>query len=86
VFCVVNNRQYLILKNALRQRGGPSATTGRFVGMDLAAPPVDFLALATSMGVGSTLVEKATDVAEAVRSAVDAGRPHLLELPIASPA
>jgi benzoylformate decarboxylase len=86
VFFVVNNRQYLILKNALRQRGGPSATTGRFVGMDLAAPPVDFLALATSMGVGSTLVEKATDVAEAVRSAVDAGRPHLLELPIASPA
>jgi benzoylformate decarboxylase len=86
VFCVVNNRQYLILKNALRQRGGPSATTGRFVAMDLAEPPVDFLALATSMGVSSTLVEKATDVGDAVRAAVDAGRPHLLELPIAAPA
>jgi benzoylformate decarboxylase len=86
VFCVVNNRQYLILKNALRQRGGPSAASGRYVAMDLAEPPVDFLALAGSMGVASTLVEKAADVGDAVRAAMDSGRPHLLELPIASPA
>jgi benzoylformate decarboxylase len=85
VFCVVNNRQYLILKNALRQRGGPSVTHDRFVGMDLVDPPVDFLALARSMGVEADLVEKADDVAEAVRAAVAAGRPRLLELPIAAP-
>jgi benzoylformate decarboxylase len=86
VFCVVNNRQYLILKNALRGRGGPSATTGRFVAMDLTDPPVDFLALATSMGVASTLVEKAGDVGDAVRAALDSRKPHLIELPIAAPA
>ena len=86
VFCVVNNRQYLILKNALRGRNGPSVANNRFVAMDLADPPVDFLALATSMGVASTLVEKATDVGDAVRAALDSRKPHLIELPIAAPA
>ena len=84
VFCVVNNRQYLILKNALRQRGGPTVAHDRYIGMDLADPPVDFVALARSMGVGATLVEKAGDVGDAVTSALEAGRPHLLELPISA--
>ena len=50
VFAVVNNRQYKILKGYLPGMGGASARTGRFVGMDLDDPPVDFLALARSMG------------------------------------
>jgi benzoylformate decarboxylase len=85
VFCVVNNRQYLILKNALRQRSGPTVANDRFVGMDIADPPVDFVALASSMGVASTFVEKANDVGDAVRAALEGGRPHLIELPIAAP-
>jgi benzoylformate decarboxylase len=85
VFCVVNNRQYLILKNALRQRGGPTVANDRYVGMDLADPPVDFVALAQSMGVDASLVEKAGDVGDALRSALESGRPHLLELPISAP-
>lgn len=84
VFAVVNNRQYKILKGYLRGMGGTSARTGRFVGMDLDAPPIDFLALATSMGVASTLVESAADVGDVVRSALDTGRPHVIELPISS--
>ena len=86
VFAVVNNRQYLILKNALRQRGGPTVANDRWIGMDLADPPVDFVALARSMGVDATLVEKAGDVGDAVRTAIETGRPHLLELPISAPA
>jgi benzoylformate decarboxylase len=85
VFCVVNNRQYLILKNSLRGRGGPTVANNRFVAMDIADPPVDFLALATSMGVAATLVEKAGDVGDAVRAALASGKPHLLELPISAP-
>lgn len=84
VFAVVDNGQYLILKNALRGRGDDAARTGNFVGMDLDRPSVDFVSLAASMGVPATLVEKAADVGEAVRSALDAGGPHLLHLPIAS--
>ncbi|MEY2566427.1 MAG: benzoylformate decarboxylase [Actinomycetota bacterium] len=85
VFAVVNNRQYLILKNALRSMDGDTVATGRYVGMDIVDPPVDYVALARSMGVHATLVEKAGDVGDAVRAAWDTGRPHLLELPITVP-
>jgi len=84
VFAVVNNRSYKILKNNLRGMGGDSVRTGRFVAMDVDDPPVDFVALAASMGVEATLVEKAVDVGDAVRAALERGRPHLLELPIAA--
>jgi benzoylformate decarboxylase len=82
VFAVVNNRQYLILKQALRRMDGDSARADRFVGMDLVDPVVDYVALARSMGVDASAVEKAGDVADAVRAAWDSGRPYLLELPI----
>jgi benzoylformate decarboxylase len=85
VFAVVNNRQYLILKNNLRGMGGDSVRNDRFVAMDIVDPPIDYLALARSMGVDATLVEKAHDVGDAVRAALESGRPHLLELPIAVP-
>jgi benzoylformate decarboxylase len=85
VFAVVNNRQYLILKNFLRTRGHPAARDGRFVGMDLDDPAVDFVALAQSMGVAATTVERAGDVGDAVKAALASGGPHLLELPIAAP-
>ena len=78
VFAVVNNRQYLILKRKLK----PGK---EYPGLDLDAPPVDFVALAQSMGVAATLVEKADDVSAAMGAAWDAGCPHLLELPIAVP-
>ena len=53
--------------------------------MDIDDPPVDFVGLARSMGVDATLVEKADDVGDAVAAALEAGRPHLLEMPIAAP-
>src|SRR5207237_10063979 len=84
VFAVVNNREYAILRQNLAGRGGDSARTGTFVGMAVDDPPVDFCALARSMGVDATLVEKAPDVGDAVRQALSSGAPHLLELPIAS--
>lgn len=84
VFAVVNNRQYRILKDYLRGMGGDSASSDRFVAMDLTKPSIDFLALAQSMGVHATLVEKAGDVADAVRAAWAEGRPQLLELPISA--
>jgi benzoylformate decarboxylase len=82
---VVNNRQYAILKTSLAGSRGRSAVTGRFVGMDLDDPPVDYVGLARAMGVDATVVEKAADVTEATRAAIDSGRPTLLELPISPP-
>jgi benzoylformate decarboxylase len=84
IFAVVNNREYRILKNNLRGMRGDSTRTERFVAMDIEDPPVDYVSLAESMGVEAALVEKATDVADAVQTALDDGGPRLLELPIAS--
>lgn len=84
VFAVVNNREYNILKNYMRGMEGYNATMGKFIGMDIADPPVDYLALARSMGVGATRVERAGDVGDAVRAAWNTGKPHLLELPMAT--
>jgi benzoylformate decarboxylase len=78
VFAVVNNRQYLILKRNL-----PPPEGRVYPGLDLDQPPVDFVALARSMGVPATLVEKADDVSDAVQAAWRSGGPQLLELPIA---
>jgi benzoylformate decarboxylase len=85
VIAVVNNRQYAILKMNLLESGSPAAKAGRFVGMDLDSPPVDYVALARSLGVDAQLVEKPADVTEAARAAFDAGRPTLLEVPISPP-
>ena len=81
VFAVVDNGQYLILKQNLRAMGGASAETGQFVAMDLDRPSVDFCALAGSMGVprhgrahGGRPCEDSPSVA--------AGGPHLLHIPI----
>ena len=83
VFAVVDNGQYKILKDYLRGMGGVSASTGRFVAMDL-EPAVDFVALARSMGVDATRVDAVADVGDLVRAAIDSGRPHLLHVPITS--
>ena len=85
VFAVVNNGQYRILKDGLRQRGGPSVQHDRFVAMDIADPPVDYVALAQSFGVPSVMVEKAGDLADAVRAGLDRSGPSLIEVPIAAP-
>lgn len=86
IVAVVDNGQYLILKNALRQRSGESVAAGRFVGMDLDEPPVDHCVLARAFGVAATHVERADEVGDAVGAALDSGAPHLLHLPIAAPA
>jgi benzoylformate decarboxylase len=84
IFAVVNNRQYLILKNNLRLMKGDTVATGRYVAMDIVDPPVDYLALARSM-VAGTRVDHAGDIGDVVRSALASGLPHLVEIPISVP-
>ena len=85
VFAVVDNGQYRILKDYLRGMGGVSATTGRFVAMDLEPPrrlrrprPLDGRRRPRA-------VDARADIGDAVGAAVDAGGPHLLHIPITAP-
>jgi benzoylformate decarboxylase len=82
LFAVVNNQQYAILKANLRQMGGASAATGRYIGMDIDQPAINFPNLAQSMGVPAWRIEKASDVGAAAAEVWRSGEPGLLELPI----
>jgi benzoylformate decarboxylase len=83
IFAVLVNREYRILKDNLRASGSELARAGSFVGLDLDRPAVDFVAMARGFGVDATSVEKAGDVGDAVRDALDRGKPQLLELRVA---
>jgi benzoylformate decarboxylase len=82
VAIVLDNREYRILKHALDRMEGPSARAGRYIGMDIAAPSVDFVALGESFGVAGRRVERADELADAVEEALAAGEPRLLHVPI----
>ena len=80
-FVVLNNCSYDILKSYMKaQPQFLSAQANHFIGMDLDHPMVDFLALASSMGVSARRVKRPGDVAEAVRDGVASGRPNLVEV------
>lgn len=82
-FVVMNNGEYNILKNYARSQAHyRSAATNRFIGMDIADPRIDFLALASALGVPARRIERASDIAAAVEDGIRSGKPNLIDLPI----
>ena len=82
-FVVVNNREYNILKNFMRaQPHFTSAQKGKFIAMDIANPPIDYLAMAQSMGVPAIRVDRASDIAAAIQAGIASGMPNLIEIPV----
>jgi benzoylformate decarboxylase len=80
-FVVMNNREYNILKNFMKsQTAYVSARQNRFIAMDIDLPPVDFQALARSMGVPSVRIDRAADIAPAIEAGIASGRPNLIEI------
>ena len=55
-----------------------------FIGMDIVDPAIDFLALATSMGVPACRIDRAAEIAPALETAISSGAPNLIEIPISS--
>src|SRR5205823_8036223 len=82
VFGVFVNREYLILKNYLRTMKGDSVRADRYVAMQLDDPLIDYLELAASMGVDGARVDHADDIADVVKTALTAGAPYVIEIPI----
>lgn len=84
-FIVMNNREYNVLKNFMKgQSDYVSAQSNRFIAMDIEKPAIDYLALARSMGVRASRIEKATDIASAVEAAIVSGTPNLIEIVISA--
>ncbi|MCF6266504.1 MAG: thiamine pyrophosphate-binding protein [Desulfuromusa sp.] len=82
-FIVVNNREYNVLKNFMRSQPHFTSTQqNKFIAMDIVNPPIDYLSMATSMGVPACRVERAGDIAEAIQAGIKSGLPNLIEVPV----
>ena len=68
--------QVKIMKNLLM---GEKAK-GRYLGMDLDKPRIDFCQLAQAMGVQGQKVERPEELRGALRSALESGKPRLVEV------
>ena len=78
VYVIANNQGYGILKQRLRRNHGLKPT----VGMDLSDPPINFSALATSMGVKAQQVTEIAQVTPALSEALTHNGPTLLDVMI----
>jgi benzoylformate decarboxylase len=83
VFVVFNNARYQVLMNVAKGLGSKNAVAGRFVGMNLVEPAVDYQALAGALGVPAARTESPKEVAAAIRAATSRDGPSLVEIPIA---
>jgi benzoylformate decarboxylase len=82
-FVVINNREYNILKKFMRsQPHYASLRANRFIAMDIVDPPIDFMALAASMGLPARRIDRAVDIAPSLEAAISSGVPNLIEIPI----
>ncbi len=82
VFFVFNNRRYGVLQNVAKSLGYSNAVAGRFVGMEIAAPAIDYQALASSMGVPPQRADDREAIAAAVAAALRREGPSLIEIAI----
>ena len=78
-YVIVNNRSYRILKERLVSM----RSTDRFTGMDLRDPDIDFTGLARSLGVPAERVTDPEGIVPALRAALQAGSPRLIEVMVA---
>ena len=82
LFFVFNNRRYGVLQNVARSLGYANANAGRFVGMDVTEPAIDFAALAGSMGVPHERADDRGAILAATARAVERGGPTMIEIAV----
>jgi benzoylformate decarboxylase len=80
VFLILNNGAYRILKQRVNALRGHAAQTGRYVAMDLDDPPIDFTALARSMGVHAQRAGTLDEVRDTLATALTAEGPTLIDV------
>ncbi len=76
---IFNNRSYAILNVELERVGAEGAGMKAKSQLDLSEPPIDFTALARSMGMPATSVSTAMGFNKALENAIREPGPHLIE-------
>ncbi len=82
MFFVFNNRRYGVLQNVARWLGYANAVAGRFVGMEIIDPAIDFAALAKSMGTPYARADDRAAMLAAFAEAATRNGPTLIEIPV----
>jgi thiamine pyrophosphate-dependent acetolactate synthase large subunit-like protein len=82
IYIILSNRSYRVLKfNMNRYRRQLDIPLGRpYPFMDFDDPPLDFVQMAQGMGVASQRVSQPEDIEAAVKAALAANTPYLLEV------
>ncbi|HEX6297160.1 MAG TPA: thiamine pyrophosphate-dependent enzyme [Burkholderiales bacterium] len=78
-YVIANNRSYRIIKERLVG----FRKTDKFTGMDLRDPEIDFVALATSMGLSARRVSDPQEVSGVLKESMKLGQPSLLDIRVA---
>ena len=76
---ICNNRAYAILDGELERVGAAQGGQRARALLDLSRPDLDFVALATGMGVAATRAGTAEELAEQLQQALAAPGPHLID-------
>jgi len=83
---VWNNHHYQIVRNFFDRYQGKMAKAGKYPGIYLGAPDIDFAQLAKSQGLSAERVESGADLKAALQRGIEAtraGTPHLIDVEIA---
>ena len=81
-FVILNNRSYRILKQRLSATNGVAAQHGRYIGMELVQPAIDFCGLAQSLGVEAVAVDDIPGFIAALRRGIASKTPLLIDATI----
>lgn len=80
VFVVFNNARYNVLMKAARDLGYKNAVDGKFVGMDVSQPAIDYQKLAASFGIPAFRIDDRASIGSVVREAQELQGPSLVEI------
>ncbi len=81
---ICNNTNYQILKNCAEQLHLPGAAQGQYLGLDLVAPTIDYVGLATALGVKAYRMTEPDEIASVLQAAWQNPHPCLIDVPIGS--
>jgi benzoylformate decarboxylase len=81
-YVVPNNTSYAILKSGMLGMGLPSAKQGRYPGMDLVDPEIDYVGLARSLGVRAERVQKPGELRDVLAACLRHDGPALVDITI----
>ncbi|MEX0819725.1 MAG: thiamine pyrophosphate-dependent enzyme, partial [Pirellulaceae bacterium] len=82
-FVICNNSCYQILKIGAKGIRLPNALAGRFEGLDLRGPEIDYVSLAQSLGVDACRISEPDELSERVAESLREQKLQLFDVPIA---